>query len=99
MAKTTKPPKDPNALTKTQALLREQIERAGGVFFSRTSEAGCEGGTWYFIGAQGSPSPSVLQCLIRKGALIPKSDGLFPGESQTFVVPAAPRAMLDVGRK
>lgn len=87
--KAPKVPKDPNALTRHQAKLRDRIAGCGGVFRSRTGEAGAGGETWYFVNAPGAPPTGTLQRLIRKGALVPQNDGLFPGESQTYVARSA----------
>jgi hypothetical protein len=83
--KKPKPAKDPNALTKHQATLRDKIAGCGGVFCSRSAEAIGDAATWYFVGRSGRPNPDTIGRLIRKGALVPQNDGLFPGDSQTYV--------------
>lgn len=87
--KAPKPPRDPNALTKHQAKLRDRIAGCGGVFCHRSSESVGEAATWYFVGRSGRPNPDTIGRLIRKGALVPQNDGLFPGESQTYVARSA----------
>lgn len=83
-AKLAKRQKDPNALTKGQAVLLARIVRAGGVFRSRVVEDGGGAETWYFVNDHGRPNPATVARLIAKGRLLPTGDGLFGNDSQTF---------------